>query len=340
MRNHAGTQTLGLSIVEEHQKIIEKLQENELVFQHEIEHLIEERDQARHSITQCNEEETRKRNNYEASFQSQIRERDEQIAQLNEKLQQQDQHSSILLNSISSQTNYDVDRYNSEFCIGEYQSQIDNLLHERSVLMENLKEKMFQPSKVDVETQTIKDTDTLPSSDQSISRQMFEKEMLAWAKESDQLKSLVKQIQIENKKLKDIILKFERMILDYVHENDRLKQENQQLSLINCSSNQDIDEKENSNEDVCFLTLKWLTYEVAQRTSNNNINEQSLLLIQDSERDFKQELTGQEQQLKKIRIQNERLKSQLESCTIHFKHIQNEMKLQIIEMSAIKEETE
>ncbi|CAM4785325.1 unnamed protein product [Rotaria magnacalcarata] len=340
MRNHAGTQTLGLSIVEEHQKIIEKRQENELVFQHEIEHLIEERDQARHSITQCNEEETRKRNNYEASFQSQIRERDEQIAQLNEKLQQQDQHSSILLNSISSQTNYDVDRYNSEFCIGEYQSQIDNLLHERSVLMENLKEKMFQPSKVDVETQTIKDTDTLPSSDQSISRQMFEKEMLTWAKESDQLKSLVKQIQIENKKLKDIILKFERMILDYVHENDRLKQENQQLSLINCSSNQDIDEKENSNEDVCFLTLKWLTYEVAQRTSNNNINEQSLLLIQDSERDFKQELTGQEQQLKKIRIQNERLKSQLESCTIHFKHIQNEMKLQIIEMSAIKEETE
>ncbi|CAF4366539.1 unnamed protein product, partial [Rotaria magnacalcarata] len=63
---------------------------------------------------------------------------------------------------------------------------------------------------------------------------MFEKEMLTWAKESDQLKSLVKQIQIENKKLKDIILKFERMILDYVHENDRLKQENQQLSLINC----------------------------------------------------------------------------------------------------------
>ncbi|CAM2716368.1 unnamed protein product [Rotaria socialis] len=337
--NHVGTQTLGLSIVEEHQKKIENLQQNELVYQHEIGRLIEERDQARNFITQCNEKDTQKRNNYETSFQSQIQERDEQISQFNEKLQQQDHNSSISLNSISSQTNCDVDSKN-ESCISEYQSQIDSLLHERSVLMKKLNEQMLQPSKVDVETQTIKDTDMLSSSDQSISHQMFEKEMLAWAKESDQLKSFVKQIQIENKKLKDIILKFERMILDYVHENDRLKQENRQLSLINYSSNQDIDEKENSNEDVCFLTLKWLTYEVAQRASNININEQSLLLIQDSERDFKQELTGHELQLQKIRIQNKRLKSQLESCTMHFKHIQNEMKLQIAEMSAIKEETE
>ncbi|CAF2157914.1 unnamed protein product, partial [Rotaria magnacalcarata] len=78
-RNHAGTQTLDLSIVEEHQKIIEKLQETEVVYQHEIERLIEDRDQARNFITQCNEEGTQKRSNYEASLQSQIRERDEQI---------------------------------------------------------------------------------------------------------------------------------------------------------------------------------------------------------------------------------------------------------------------
>ena len=59
----------------------------------------------------CDKEETQKRNNYEAAFQSQIREQDEQIAQLNEKLEQPDHHSSISLNSISSQTNCDVDRY-------------------------------------------------------------------------------------------------------------------------------------------------------------------------------------------------------------------------------------
>lgn len=136
---------------------------------------------------------------------------------------------------------------------------------------------------------------------------MFEQEMLAWSKESDQLKSFVKQIQVENKKLKDIILKFERMILDYMHENDRLKQENQQFLLINYSSDHKFDAEKNlinSNEDVCYLTLKWLTYEVAQRISNDNNynqnNEQIPLLVHNPEQGFKQELNDNEQQVEKL----------------------------------------
>ncbi|CAF4676882.1 unnamed protein product [Rotaria sp. Silwood2] len=165
--------------------------------------------------------------------------------------------------------------------------------------------------------------------------------MLAWSKESEQLKCFVKQIQIENKKLKDIILKFERMILDYMHENERLKQENQHLSFISYSKIQKDNEKQNftnSDEDICYLTLKYLTYEVAQRISNNN--EQSVILTNDSEQDLKQQLNDNKRQMKNFRLQNERLKSQLESYTIHFKHVQHEMSIQIQEMSAIKDETE
>jgi hypothetical protein len=108
----------------------------------------------------------------------------------------------------------------------------------------------------------------LPTSDQGISRRIFEHEMLAWSKESEQLKRFVKQIQIENNKLKDIIQKLENTIHDYIHENERLKQENHHLSWINYSSI----EHQNftiSDKDVCYLTLKCLTYEVAQRTVNH-----------------------------------------------------------------------
>ena len=41
-----------------------------------------------------------------------------------------------------------------------------------------------------------------------------------------------------------------------------------------------------------------------------------------------------------MRLQNERLKNQLESYTIHFKHVQNEMKIKLQEMSELKDETE
>jgi homoserine acetyltransferase len=100
---------------------------------------------------------------------------------------------------------------------------------------------------------------------------MFEQEMLAWSKESEQLKRLVKQIQIENNKLKDIIFQFEQKIHDYLHENERLKHENQHLSLIKYSSIQkDHFITTSDDNDICYLTLKCLTYEVAQRTSNNN----------------------------------------------------------------------
>ncbi|CAF3690411.1 unnamed protein product [Rotaria sordida] len=340
--NDVCTQTLGLSIIEEHQKKIEKLQENELVYQHEIERLIEERDQAQNLLLQWKEDEAEKINDYETSYELKIREQDEKLAELYEQLQQQqDNNLSLSLNSVSSQTSFDVDSpIDSQ--ISEYQSQIDNLLRERIILMEQIKEITCQPSKTDADTQTVKDIESLPSSDETISRHTFEQEMLAWSKESEQLKCFVKQIQIENKKLKDIILKFERMILDYMHENERLKQENQHLTFINYSKIQNINEKQNfinSDEDICYLTLKYLTYEVAQRISNNN-NEQSIILTNESEPNLKQQLNDNKRQLKNVRLQNERLKGQLDSCTIHFKHVQNEMGTQIQEMSTIKDETE
>jgi hypothetical protein len=118
--------------------------------------------------------------------------------------------------------------------------------------------------------------------------------MLAWSKESEQLKQYVKQIQIENKKLKDIILKLEHIIHDYMHENERLKQENQQLSLLSYSLN--TENSTSSDTDICYLTLKWLTYEVSQRTSDNN--EQSLLITDDNEPYLKQRLIDTERQVK------------------------------------------
>ena len=130
--------------------------------------------------------------------------------------------------------------------------------------------------------------------EQRISRRVFEQEMLAWSKESEQLKQFVKQIQIENKKLKDILLKFESIIHDYMHENDRLKQENQQLSLLSYSL--DSDQSPSSDTDICYLTLKWLTYEVAQRTSSDN-NEQSIIISEDNESYLKQRLMDTERQV-------------------------------------------
>jgi len=56
---------------EEHQKQIEKLQENQLVYQREIERLIEERNQARNLLSQRKEEEeeeSKKINNEKSSY--------------------------------------------------------------------------------------------------------------------------------------------------------------------------------------------------------------------------------------------------------------------------------
>jgi len=90
---------------------------------------------------------------------------------------------------------------------------------------------------------------------------MYEQEMLAWSKESEQLKSFVKQIQIENQKLKNIISKFETMVREYMHENERLKQENLYQSFQNSSTTNSNDE----NQDISYLLLKCLTYEVERR---------------------------------------------------------------------------
>ena len=187
----------------------------------------------------------------------------------------------------------------TESRFSEYQSEIDVLVRERSSLLEQIKHLASQPNRRDVEIQTLANTDSLirspsncslaSSSDQGISRRVFEEEMLAWSKESEQLKRFVKQIQIENKRLKEIILKFERMIREYIQDNERLKQELRHLSFTNPSStleNEDADALLAADREICYLTLKWLTYEVAQRVSNSD--EQSIVSTEDPEDESKQ----------------------------------------------------
>ena len=106
---------------------------------------------------------------------------------------------------------------------------------------------------------------SLFGSESEISRRLGEHDSVVLSKETEQWKRFVKQIQVENKKLKDIILKFEQMIRDFIHENNRLKQENQQLILIHSTN---VGHPNSSSDvDICYLTLRWLTYEVAQRVS-------------------------------------------------------------------------
>ena len=119
--------------------------------------------------------------------------------------------------------------------------------------------------------------------------------MIAWSKESEQLKRFVKQIQIENKRLKEIILKFERMVRDYIQDNDRLKQELRHLSFLtptSTSGQEDSDALVAADREICYLTLKWLTYEVAQRMSNND--EQSPLSTDENDEESKQRAMDQE----------------------------------------------
>ncbi|CAF3336486.1 unnamed protein product [Rotaria sp. Silwood1] len=308
--NDVFSQTIGLSIVEEYQKEIdelkEKLHENNIIYQRELQYVIEERDQAR------------------------------------EQLQEKENYILKSFNNIESQTSFDIDCSLTESRLSECQSQLDVLLRERISLMEQIKQLAHQPIKQHVEIQTDNDTEPSPRSEQRVSRRVFEQEILAWSKESEQLKQYVKQIQIENKKLKDIILKLESIVHDYMHENDRLKQENQHLSFLSYTSQQTNDNQENlmssSDIDICYLTLKCLTYEVAQRTSNTN--EQSLLFMDNNEPYLKQRLFDTERQLKSIRIQNQRLKKQLETYTIQFKHIQHEMNIKIQELTTLKIETD
>jgi hypothetical protein len=44
--------------------------------------------------------------------------------------------------------------------------------------------------------------------------------------------------------------------------------------------------------------------------------------------------------MKALRVQNERLKNQLETYTIQFKHIQHEMSVKIQEISALRDASE
>jgi hypothetical protein len=107
------------------------------------------------------------------------------------------------------------------------------------------------------------------SSESGVSRRVFEDEMLAWSKESEQLKRFVKQIQFENRKMKGIIEKLEEMAREYINDNERLKQDVRHLSLLRAPSPcTDNDADRSSDVDICLLTLKWLTYDVAQRTAD------------------------------------------------------------------------
>lgn len=80
-----------------------------------------------------------------------------------------------------------------------------------------------------------------------------------------------------------MITDLESKIHDYIHENDRLEEENHHLTLKNYSSLSH-DNFNTSDEDVCYLTLKWLTYEVAQRQSIVRIDEEPKEQVQEAER--------------------------------------------------------
>lgn len=85
-----------------------------------------------------------------------------------------------------------------------------------------------------------------------------------------------------------------------MHENERLKQEIRNSSLLSDISQQTIDTTENltsSDTDICDLTLKCLTYEVAQRVSITNNNEQSALGSDNNEAYLKQKLNELERQV-------------------------------------------
>ncbi|UJR33572.1 hypothetical protein I4U23_021010 [Adineta vaga] len=296
--NH--NQTLSLSMIEEHQKEIdglrERLYENGLTYQREIDRLIEEQNVAREQFTTKSS------------------------------------------NEIESQTDFNNENSLIETRLSDCQCQIDVLLRERVSLMEQIKQLAHQPLKQHVEIQTENEQQPSTPSDQRISRRVFEQEMLAWSKESEQLKQFVKQIQVENKKLKEIILKFERLTHDYTQENERLKQENQHLSLLSYSSVKTTDENASSDTDICYLTLKWLTYEVAERTFDGS--EPSSFIIDSNDPYIKQRLMDTERKLKSIRIQNQKLKKQLETYTIQFKHIQHEMNVKNQEFTILKAETD
>jgi len=81
----------------------------------------------------------------------------------------------------------------------------------------------------------------------------------------------------------------ETIVNDYIHENRRLEQENHHLTRTNYSSRPQ-ENFNTSDEDVCYLTLKWLTYEVAQRTTDNE-----QLLVRTNELDDEKKLESERQ---------------------------------------------
>lgn len=78
-----------------------------------------------------------------------------------------------------------------------------------------------------------------------------------------------------------------------MRENERLKEENQQLSLLTYPLT--TENSHSSDTDICYLTLKWLTYEVAQRTSDPT--EPTLFRSDQNEAQLRQRLIDTERQV-------------------------------------------
>lgn len=147
--------------------------------------------------------------------------------------------------------------------------------------------------------------------------------MLASSKEIQQLKRLVKQMKIENEKIKEINRKFETIAQNVLQENQQLKRK---------KNVHDVFQIENSNDDdVCALILKCLTYEVSSQMS---IEEDFLHCQQKvTTKTFHHDEFFFFSKLKQTRLQNEHLKNQ-------FEQIQNVMTKQIEQMTNLKDETE
>jgi len=191
--------------------------------------------------------------------------------------------------------------------------------------------KTMENNKMEAESQT--------DAEQRVSRRTSEHEVLSSLKETDQIKQYVKQIDVEKDRLKSIIARLERLAADYVAENDRLKQENQHLVFLSYSKRNEIDDE--TDTDICYLTLKCLTYEVAQRlSSERQIPMSTSMIFDENDRQMKQHSTENDRQMKLARAQNQRLRAQLEKCHQQMKTFQNDSNVKSQEIVALRKDLE
>ncbi|CAF1017291.1 unnamed protein product, partial [Didymodactylos carnosus] len=268
-----------------------------------------------------------------------------------------------------------------------YEMQIESLISERNSLVEQhyeqlkqlenqYQEKLEQQKAIsNVETEILNENlSSSPLATDRISRRIFEQELHTWRSETERLTLVLQQIQSENKKLKELRPKLDMMALDYLNENERLKRENEQLLDSNSFRPVFASSTDQTDRDICQLTLKLLTCEVALQTTPfenlenlcKNFSRQpsdsiyqelvreihllkSIFIQDDRNPDLVQNLQIQmnsttnrlretERQLRMIRLQNVRLKKQVENYTLQFKHVQHEMNDKIQEILTLKKE--